>query len=189
MIDEQIDKKILIPTRYVKDTTPLIFLAGPVKNAPEWRNYAIDFIRRVDKNITIAVPAPTNDAIKYIREDLSKYIVDENESGRYTNYRNWKEKYEDIAANNGALMFWIPREEKEYLEYEEYGLATAYEIEYWADILRVDKNLNVSVGIEGTFKLWNAEDYDNLFRNTNIQVQKSLEHTLHDAINKCKYQI
>ncbi|HYD03659.1 MAG TPA: hypothetical protein VEC16_05155 [Alphaproteobacteria bacterium] len=202
-------KNIIIPTNYRKDTIPLIFLGGPVRNAPDWRNYAAEFIRKidVDKKIYIGFPTPTkkgedefnfeginlkdqkNNPIEYIKPELRDYVITGAED-KFPNYRSWKEYHEETAARAGVLLFWIPEEHKKEDTYREYGINTADEIEYWTNEIRRQpiqhQKIRISVGIEGTFKLWNEEDYDRIFRKTNIKIEKTLEDTLIDAINKCR---
>lgn len=59
---------VIIPNRYVKVVDPLIFLAGPIRGAPNWQDEAI-FILTRSPQITIASPR------RGIRDKIAKYVL------------------------------------------------------------------------------------------------------------------
>ena len=49
--------KLILPKTYISNLDmPLIFLAGPIRGAPNWQDDAIRFLFSQEKNLAIASP-------------------------------------------------------------------------------------------------------------------------------------
>ena len=65
---------IIIPKTYIKCIEPLIFLAGPIKSAPKWRDEAVHIIASKNPNLFILKKDNSANA----KEDFIKAVSNEN---------------------------------------------------------------------------------------------------------------
>ena len=67
--------KLIIPNNYIREIEhPLIFLAGPIKGAPNWQDEDIHFLFSQNKQLIIVLPR------KGIRDRISDYIINGDKS-------------------------------------------------------------------------------------------------------------
>lgn len=118
----------------------IIYLAGPIKGAPDWQEEFIRVIKKefsqikLNKNIVIANP---------------KTILDENDFN-YDNQINWETYYLDKASKQGIIVFWLPKE-KERIPGRSYAQTTRFEIGEWFAKGQNIKNFKIIIGYEEGF--------------------------------------
>mgnify|MGYP001563276918 CR=1 FL=1 len=92
---------ILTSNTYVRDITePVIFLAGPDTNAPDWHDEAIGYLFSHEKDLVIACPR------RKIALAYSSLLLSSDE--KFPRARAWERHYLDLASKKGAIMFWLP---------------------------------------------------------------------------------
>lgn len=100
--------RIIIPKQNI-DTygEPIIFLAGPVNRGNGWQNKAIEIIKNKNHHIYIAFP----DYASILDE---KWVKGSEKQGcLFETQLEWEHKYLEIAENNGAILFWLPKQSEE----------------------------------------------------------------------------
>jgi len=125
-------RKVKIPT-----TSPIIFLAGPIRNAPKWQEASIRQI--LATNLDIFVASPT----RYLSSDLMGVVEKDDEN--YTLFerqRAWEQYYLKAAAMHGVVMFWLPKEASpKEVEDKVYAHITMMELGEWIIRKRDDPNM------------------------------------------------
>ena len=87
---------VLFPPEIKEIRGPVIFLAGPIKGAPDWQAKAIRFIQMIDPRVNIACPR---------RGRLGKKFV-------YEEQVDWETHYLRRAGKNGVIIFWLAKQAK-----------------------------------------------------------------------------
>ena len=165
---------IIIPKTYIKCIEPLIFLAGPIKSAPKWRDEAVHIIASKNPNLFIASPD------KRFGTDIQKYILSGNDN-YFTRQREWEWHYQEIAAKNGSILFWFPKEEQHHCN-KSYGLMTSNEFGHWTAVYNYNKSIKFCIGSDGKFPEWNTFLYDINRKVPDKRVFDTLEDTCEEAI-------
>ncbi|MDO8509479.1 MAG: nucleoside 2-deoxyribosyltransferase domain-containing protein [Nanoarchaeota archaeon] len=167
--------KVIIPKTYVTQIdTPLIFLAGPIRSAPNWQDEAIKFLFSQNQNITIASPR------RGIREEITQYVAEGNES-YFSRQRAWERHYLDIASKAGAILFWLPGEEQHDCN-KVYGAMTRLEIGQWMTNYKHDNSIRFCVGSDGKFPELGTISYDLQLDAPDKRVYENLEETCLEAL-------
>lgn len=124
-------ERLYRPTEYIESdlTKPVIFVAGPIQGAPDWQDLAIEILRSQDPDVVIASPR---------REYLPGTF-------NYDEQVDWETYHLQRASQNGAIMFWLPRE-VEHDPQRAYAQTTRAELFEWKN--RVTK---LVIGIEKGF--------------------------------------
>jgi len=95
------EKRIILPKVYVPCIdSPLIFLAGPIRDAPDWQEKAIDYLLEKDKEIIIA--NPRWNASSYVKRNAVQ-----GDNDHFLRQREWELHYLNIASQKGAVLFWL----------------------------------------------------------------------------------
>src|SRR5215510_12081501 len=91
---------LILPPQYTPIEGTLIFLAGPIQGAPLWQQQAIGFLMEMAPDFHIA--CPRGSAIP----------------GRfdYGNQVDWETHHLRLAGKQGAILFWLAREEFHFPE-------------------------------------------------------------------------
>lgn len=90
-------RKILIPPRYDDVSGPLIFLAGPIRGAPDWQKEATEILKKLTLDIHIASPRrPIKSDDEFTEKDYHEQV-------------EWEHHYLDYAAKHGLILFWLAR--------------------------------------------------------------------------------
>jgi hypothetical protein len=89
-------REVYTPTSYpeLENKQPVIFLAGPIQDAPDWQSRAIDILHSMNPDIVIASPRLTYKPGEF---DYEKQV-------------NWETYHLNRAAANGAILFWLAKE-------------------------------------------------------------------------------
>jgi hypothetical protein len=167
--------KLIIPKTYVsKLDNPLIFLAGPIRSAPNWQDEAIKILFSEEKNLIIASPR------RGIREEISKYITIGNEN-YFSRQRAWERHYLEVASKTGAILFWLPGEEKH--DYQKvYGAMTRVELGQWMTNYRYNNSVHFCIGSDGKFAELEIIKFDLNLDVPNKKIFNSLEETCSEAL-------
>ncbi|HYD03658.1 MAG TPA: nucleoside 2-deoxyribosyltransferase domain-containing protein [Alphaproteobacteria bacterium] len=175
-------KNIILPNTYVTDKIePLIFLAGPIKGAPDWQSQAIEIISQYSKSWNIIYIASPRPAVKkYLENQILRGVNMEDQK-----QREWEWYHQNIAAKNGVIMFWFPGKDHE-VPGKSYGLITSNEFGYWTARHQMDNSIKLAIGSDGRFNQWNVFNFDIKFNVPDITVRDSLEETCIHAINLLK---
>ena len=166
---------IILPKTYVKDLdSPLIFLAGPIRSAPDWQNKAIGIILSNDPDVVIASP----------RRELKDEFLDQQLKGDdsyFHRQRAWERHYLDIASKTGAILFWLPGEEEHNCR-KVYGAMTRFESGLVLGWYKYDKSISFCVGTDGEFSEFDTMLYDFSSDAPNVEIKRTLEETCLEAI-------
>jgi len=167
--------KIIIPKTYIKDLdAPLIFLAGPIRSAPNWQDKAIKILFSQESNLIIASPR------RGIRNGISEDIISGNEN-YFPRQRAWERYYLDLASRTGAILFWLPEEEKHNCN-KVYGAMTRIELGQWMTNYRYDNSVHFCVGTDGKFPEMDTIEYDLSLDAPDKKIFNSLEETCAEAL-------
>lgn len=144
---------VIIPKTYVADIRkPLIFLAGPIRSAPNWQDVAIETILKKDSDLVIASPR------RGVRDSIANLIL-KGDDNHFERQRAWELHYLDIASKRGAIMFWLPGEEKHSCE-KVYGAITRMELGQWMVRSANDRSVRLCIGSDGNFPELSTIRYD-----------------------------
>ena len=162
--------ELIIPKTYINTLdAPLIFLAGPIRSAPNWQDEAIEFLFSQEPNLIIASPR------RGIRDNISKYII-EGEENYFPRQRAWERHYLELASKKGAILFWLPGEEKHDCN-KVYGAMTRVELGEWMTNYRHDNSVKFCVGSDGKFSEIEIIEYDLKLDAPDKKIFNSLEET------------
>lgn len=166
--------KVIIPKTYVQDLgAPLIFLAGPIKSAPNWQDEAIDFLLSQNSDLIIASPR------RGVRDRIAQYIA-QGDANYFPRQRAWERHYLDIASKTGAILFWLPGEAEHNCE-KVYGAMTRVEIGQWMTNYRHNNSVRFCVGSDSKFPEIHTIDYDLQLDAPDKKIFSSLEETCTEA--------
>jgi hypothetical protein len=168
--------KLIIPKTYVERIeSPLIFLAGPIRSAPNWQDEAIKILFSQEPNLIIASPR------RGIREDISEYILQGDEN-YFPRQRTWERHYLDIASKKGAILFWLPGEAEHNCE-KVYGAMTRMELGQWITRYSLDNKIKICIGSDRNFQELDTIKYDLSIDAPDKKIFNSLEETCDEALN------
>jgi hypothetical protein len=166
---------VIIPKTYVKEIhVPLIFLAGPIRSAPNWQDAAIEAILLRNADLVIASPR------REVGENIKQHLLrgDENVFPRQ---RAWERYYLDLASRSGAIMFWLPGESTHNCQ-KAYGAMTRVELGQWMTNYRHDKSIRFCLGTDGRFSEFGPIKYDLSLDAPDKRIFGSLDDTCSEAI-------
>jgi len=134
--DKSQDKpKLILPPKLIHVEGPIIFLGGPIQGAKNWQETAIELIHSLAPQITIA--SPRRD--KKFKGDIVEY----------NNQVDWETTYLRIAAQHGAILFWLAME-SEHIPGRAYAQTSRFELGEWKERHARD-GTKLIVGIESGF--------------------------------------
>ena len=93
----------------------MIFLAGPIKGAPDWHKDAVEIIGELDGEVHLASPKPLTVPEGAFTEDM------------YVAQIGWEHHWLNYCARYGVIMFWLANEEKQYCD-RAYGQTSRFEL-------------------------------------------------------------
>ncbi len=171
--------KVIIPKTYVDEIdAPLIFLAGPIRSAPNWQDEAIRILFSYDQNLVIASPR------RDMRDTIAPYIATGIED-HFHRQRAWERHYLDIASKTGCILFWLPGEEVHDCN-KVYGAMTRVELGEWMTNYRHDNSVRFCVGSDGRFQELDTIRYDMSIDAHGKDVKTTLEDTCIEALRLAK---
>ncbi|MBR9704870.1 hypothetical protein GOV12_05640 [Candidatus Pacearchaeota archaeon] len=171
--------QLIIPKTYIeKIENPLIFLAGPIRSAPNWQDKAIEILLSRNPNLTIASPR------RGVRDSIASYIVSGNDE-YFHRQRAWERHHLDIASKTGSILFWLPGELEHNCE-KVYGAMTRVEIGQWMNEYKNDNSIRFCVGSDGNFPELHTISYDLSIDAPDKQIIGTLEDTCEEALKLVK---
>ncbi len=137
-------------------TQPVIFLAGPIRNAPHWHDEAIKFLLNENADVFIASPRRT------IHADLIKFVeLDNNSYEIFERQRTWERYYLDAASENGCIVFYLPKESEIKDDPNKvYAHITMMELGEWIARYKHDREIGLIVATDGNFPEWSTVKYE-----------------------------
>ena len=130
---------IILPKHKVDiNDSPIIFLAGPISNAPNWQDKAIETITNLSDKIYVASPR---------RESNFSSLTSES---KFEHQLDWERHYLDLASTQGAILFWLPAAKIHDCN-RAYARDTRGELGEWRGRLSYDPDLRVIIGGENAF--------------------------------------
>lgn len=166
---------VIIPNTYAETfDDPLIFLAGPIRSAPNWQDEAIKILFEMTPDLVIASPR------RGIRESIAPYVFHGDER-HFTRQRGWERHYLDIAAKTGAILFWLPGEEAHDCN-KVYGAMTRLELGQWMTNYKYNNDVHFCIGSDGKFPELNTIRYDIYLDAQDKEVKTTLEDTCQEAL-------
>lgn len=131
--------RVHFPPDYVRDSAPLVFLAGPIQGAPDWQCKAVNILTSgsIRKRIRIACPRRPEDG----RGDFSPE--------KYNEQVDWEHYHLYRAGLHGTVMFWLAKELVHDCS-RAYAQTTRFELGE-AVALHATRGISVVVGIEEGF--------------------------------------
>ncbi len=166
---------LIIPNTYVQIMdAPLIFLAGPIRGAPNWQDEAVTILNSQRRELYIASPR------RGIRGSIANYIM-QGEEDYFPRQRTWEKHYLNIAARRGTIMFWLPGEEEHRCE-KVYGAMTRLELGQCMTEYRHDNSFKFCVGSDGKFPELDTIAYDLSLDAPDKVIFGTLEETCAEAL-------
>jgi len=169
----------------IKGETPnVIFLAGPIQEAPEWHKEAIKIIN--DLYLKQHKPKETQGNLFGNIDHLNQYftIACPKRMGEMTNFNynrqvDWESFYLNQASKKGVILFWLPKAAEQNQE-RSYAQTTRFELAEWVTKYKYNKKISIVVGIEEEF---HGEKYiiKRIKEETNIPIFRTLDQTCKKA--------
>jgi Nucleoside 2-deoxyribosyltransferase like len=136
MHEELMKEPVYMPVDYIPEAaskTPVIFLAGPIQGTGDWQSEASRLIHARSPGVIVASPRRA-------------YLPGEFDYGKQV---DWETHHLHRAAQNGAILFWLAREE-EHLPSRAYAQTSRFELAEWK--LRHERDgVKIVIGIEEGF--------------------------------------
>ncbi|WP_020469778.1 nucleoside 2-deoxyribosyltransferase domain-containing protein [Zavarzinella formosa] len=123
----------LLPPMIVPVDGPVVFLAGPIKGAPDWQAEATQWFADSAPGITVASP----------RRPRLPGEFD------YAGQVDWETHFLRRAADNGVILFWLAREVVS-IPGRAYAQTTRFELAEWK-VRHERDGVRLVVGIEDGF--------------------------------------
>ena len=136
MIEEQMKERLYIPPQYIPEgasNTPVIFLAGPIQGTGNWQSEARKMLHTKRPDVIVASPRRV-------------YLPGEFEYGKQV---DWETYHLRRAAENGAILFWLAREE-EHIASRAYAQTSRFELAEWK-MRHEQEGVKLVIGIEKGF--------------------------------------
>lgn len=120
---------VLFPPEFdegvIEETDHVIFLAGPIRDAPNWQQEALDFMLdnyhnpHGDINVVIACP-------RWPGEKMCEPEVFD-----FQSQVDWETEYLARAAIKGTVLFWLPNPADKLTKNRCYGQTSRFELGEW----------------------------------------------------------
>jgi len=166
--------RVILPKSFVEIEGPLIFLAGPIRGAPNWQDEAIDMLLSRYNSLSIASPR------RGIRDEIAPYVV-QNAENSFPRQRAWERHYLGYAAREGAILFWLPGEAEHNCK-KVYGAMTRLELGQWMTQYRFNQSVRFCIGSDGAFPELKTIRYDLELDAPDKDIRESLEETCDEAV-------
>jgi len=132
---------IYTPPTYDRTKKPLIFLAGPIKEAIRWQNKTAEILAKLAPEINIASP-------RYIGENqdtIGDFYLQEKPNEQI----DWETYHLNKAGKNGVVLFWLAKEAEHYCS-RAFAQTSRFELGEWKE-KHLTQNSKLVVGIEEGF--------------------------------------
>jgi len=163
----------------IETDLPVIFLAGPIRNAPRWHEQAIRYLLNRNESVFVASPSRKigQNLLPFVETDLPEYAI-------FSRQRAWEQYYLYEAAKHGCIIFWFTPEveEKEFSD-KIYAHITMMEFGEWIVRKKLNADINLVIGVNGDFPEWSTIKYEIETEIPNVEICTSLEETLAAALS------
>ena len=168
--------KLNIPT-----DLPVIFTAGPIRNAPKWQQEAVRLFLERNQEVFIATP------IREVADDLKPFVErDWDGYEQFQRQRAWEQHYLYAAAKKGCIIFWLPKEsETKEVQDKVYAHITMLELGEWIVRKKNDPSINLVIGTDGNFPEWPTIMFELVTEIPSVHICMSLEDTVDKALMLC----
>jgi hypothetical protein len=130
---------VLLPPNKAPWDGSLVFIGGPIQNAPAWHEKAINILENSIPGVTVACPKRHTDT-KDTKKDFSQDM--------YNEQVDWETYYLNSSYMMGGILFWLPCSETK--SERPYGQTTRFELGEWKTKFQINP-FPFSVGIEPGF--------------------------------------
>lgn len=157
---------------------PILFLAGPIRNAPRWHSDAMRIVLQKDAPVFIASPA------RHVEDDLFEFVEkDREEYETFPRQRAWEQYYMYTAAEDGCILFWFPQEElpKKHAE-KVYAHISMVELGKWIERKKIFPQTRLVIGTDGSFPEWDTIRFEIETELPGLPVYYSLKETVEAAL-------
>jgi hypothetical protein len=177
--------------RYPCDELPIIFLAGPATNAPNWHSDAIAYF--MEKNLKVIIVTPKSKLAPLVEIRIAHQT---GEGEPFQADLEWQEFYLQKAAlgNKGCLMFWLAGEKEFCSRHDKYNprdlpqredplkayaFMTQYQLGRWG--AKAGKE-NLVIGSDGGYPELKSVLFDIAQERPNLQICPNLAETCEAAL-------
>ncbi len=176
-------RKVLVP---VPTGMPVLFAAGPIRNAPPWHYDAMRLVLAKDAPVFFVAP------IRDIAVDLSEYIEKDNANYEvFPQQRALEQHYMYQAANpedaSGCIMFWLcgeqlPKEDPDKV----YAHMTTFELAKWIERAKLVPGTRIVIGTDGKFPEFHTIEFEIATElGVDFPIYRTLEDTVDAALTLC----
>ncbi|MBI5153108.1 MAG: hypothetical protein HZA36_01475 [Parcubacteria group bacterium] len=128
--------EILLPPNYKDIKGPLIFLAGPIQDAPDWQHQAIQIIQEREVH---HIASPRHPMV--MKGDFPENL--------YNSQVEWEHHHLNYAGKYGVILFWLAKPIS-HTPGRAYAQTTRFELG-WSVARSYLEGIKVVVGIEDGF--------------------------------------
>jgi len=156
---------------------PVLYLAGPVRNAPRWHEEVIRKLLVLNVGVHVACPA------HHLSADLMSLVESDKGYPTFDRSASWENHYLDCAAKNGVIMFWLPGEiEHKEFSQKKYAHKTMLALGKWLEKAKADQGIHLVIGTDGLFPEWSSIKHQLEVDYPEVIVNTSLEDTVAKAV-------
>lgn len=166
-------KCLKIPTNL-----PILFLAGPIRNAPQWHTDAVRIALKRGWEGFITSPAHQieTDLLDVVESDKLEYDV-------FPRQRAWEQHYMYNAARNGCIMFWLCKEAAiRQFPNKVYAHITMLELGKWIERKKLLPETRLVIGTDGEFPELSTIEFEIGTELPEFVIHRSLEETVDAAL-------
>ena len=166
--------------RYLKIpmSLPILFLAGPIRNAPQWHTDAIRIALKQDWEGLIVAPAHQidTDLLDLVEPDSPKYDV-------FSRQRAWEQYYMYKAVESGCIMFWLCKEAAvRHFPGKVYAHITMLELGKWIERRKFLPQTQLVIGTDGEFPELSTIEFEIGTELPGFVIHRSLQETVDAAL-------
>lgn len=157
---------------------PILFLAGPIRNAPRWHTDVIRIALKRSWNGFITSPAHQieSDLFDLVESDKPEYQV-------FARQRAWEQHYMYGAAKNGCIMFWLCKETAvKQFPNKVYAHITMLELGKWIERKKLVPQTRLVIGTDGEFPELSTIEFEIKTELRGFVIHGSLEETVDVAL-------
>jgi hypothetical protein len=166
---------LIIPKIYIENPGTLIFLAGPIRGAPNWQDKAAKMLLSKDPRLTIFSPR------RGVRPEIEPFILKGDEN-YFERQRICERYYLKIAK---VRLFWLPGEIEHNCS-KSYGAMTRLEFGQVMTNYKYNPSAEFCVGSDGNFSELGTIKVDLKIDAPNKKVIETLEETCEEALRLAK---
>lgn len=163
---------------HIPTSLPILFLAGPIRNAPPWHSEAVRIVDAQKWSGFIASPAHKLEAdlLDLIEPDKDEYNV-------FPRQRAWEQHYMYKAARSGCIMFWLCKEVAvKQFPNKVYAHITMLELGKWIERKKIYPQTKLTIGTDGEFPELSTIEFEIKTELPGFVIHRSLRATVEAAI-------